>query len=63
MPIQWSTKYATGVKEVDNQHQQLFALINKLSEASQAAPGKEVIEKALAFLETYMKSHFLLWHR
>lgn len=58
MPIQWSDKYSTGVKIVDNQHQQLFALIDILGEASQASPSKEVIEKALDFLETYVKSHF-----
>ena len=58
MPIQWNDSYSTGIGEIDNQHKQLFVFINKLGEASQQSVSKDLLEKTLGFLETYVKAHF-----
>ncbi|MDP2822936.1 MAG: hemerythrin family protein [Sulfuritalea sp.] len=56
--IQWGLDFYTGLPEVDRQHQQLFALINRLGEAKSKQP--EVIDRAFAELRDYVREHFAL---
>ena len=57
--IIWEEKYATGVAELDKQHQQLFQYTNNLEEIIRDnALSKQTIERLLHFLEQYVKVHF-----
>lgn len=58
MPIQWTTKLAVGVPQIDEEHQELFARVNKLLDAMARAKAKEEIEPVIAFLSDYVTSHF-----
>lgn len=53
--IQWGLDCYTGLPEVDLQHQQLFALINRLGDA-RAQPA--LIERAFNELRDYVRDHF-----
>ena len=56
--IQWTGQLATGVKEIDHQHQELFGLINNLLQAMHEGKGKDEIQKVMTFLDDYVVSHF-----
>lgn len=56
--MEWSDKLLTGVREVDEQHKKLVALINELYDAMKQGKGKEVIDKALDELVKYAGYHF-----
>lgn len=58
MAIQWRDSYAIGIKEIDDQHKQLFDSIDKLFEACNQGKGKEEVGNTLDFLEDYTKVHF-----
>jgi len=58
MSIAWSNDLATGVSAIDNQHREIFARADKLSEACSAGRGKEEVLNLLLFLEDYVKEHF-----
>lgn len=54
----WSEEYSVGVVELDAQHKKLFSLVNELHEAMAAGQGKEALERTLASLINYTRSHF-----
>lgn len=56
--IQWGLDCYTGLPEVDRQHQQLFALINRLSDVKLRDP--EMLEQTFAELRDYVRDHFAL---
>lgn len=58
MAIQWRESYAIGIKEIDDQHKQLFDAIDKLFNACAQGKGKEEVGNTLKFLEDYTKVHF-----
>jgi len=58
MSITWTSSLATGVAEIDNQHREIFARVNRLSEACAEGRGKEEVLRLLDFLEDYVKEHF-----
>ncbi len=58
MAIQWRESYAIGIKEIDDQHKQLFDAIDKLFTACSNGKGKEEVGNTLDFLEDYTKVHF-----
>jgi hemerythrin len=58
MPIQWTTKLAVGVPQIDEEHQELFARVNKLLDAMARAKAREEIEPVIGFLSDYVTSHF-----
>jgi len=58
MAIEWTEDLATGVKEIDDQHKELFNRINKLFFACSEGRGREEIIKTLEFLSDYVISHF-----
>ena len=55
---EWNNTLAVNIPEIDNQHKQLFKLINILHEAMTAGKGKEVLGKTLSDLVDYTKLHF-----
>lgn len=58
MAIQWRESYAIGIKEIDDQHKQLFEAIDKLFSACTLGQGKEEVGNTLKFLEEYTIVHF-----
>ncbi|MBF0338944.1 MAG: hemerythrin family protein [Nitrospirae bacterium] len=55
--IQWDESLATGVKEIDKEHKEIIARINKL--ISMTDKEKELeIDKTLRFLGGYVIDHF-----
>lgn len=56
--IQWRDSYAIGIKEIDDQHKQLFDAVDKLFAACSQGKGKEEVGNTLKFLEDYTKVHF-----
>jgi hemerythrin len=54
----WSSTYETGHPEVDQQHQQLFRMINDLQEAMSRGKGREALGPVLQSLVGYTLEHF-----
>ena len=58
MAIQWTEDLAVGVREIDEQHKELFRMINQMLEACNQGKGKSVLTELLGFLENYVVDHF-----
>jgi len=56
--LTWTPEFATGVAEVDNDHQQLISSLNQLERALKAGEGSRHIAVLLKFLEDYANIHF-----
>jgi hemerythrin len=57
--IQWDEAcMTTGVVEIDQQHQELIAMINRLHGACVAGAGKAELRQMLGFLAAYVQTHF-----
>ena len=54
----WNETYSVNVKEIDEQHKRLFALISELHEAMMKGQGKQVLGKILGGLVSYASTHF-----
>jgi hemerythrin len=57
LPLQWTQALATGIVEIDEQHQELFRRIDRLLDASLAGDPSEVT-RMLGFLREYVDHHF-----
>lgn len=53
--IEWKEEFSVGIKELDEQHKELFRLINRLQEESESAG---MITYAFDSLERYVNIHF-----
>lgn len=58
MAIEWTEDLAVGAKEIDDQHKELFRMVNQMLEACTQGKGKEVLTEMLKFLEDYVVTHF-----
>jgi hemerythrin len=56
--ITWTNALSVGIKQLDEQHQHLVALINGLHDAMKAGTGKEVLGTTLKDLAEYTVYHF-----
>lgn len=54
----WNDAYLTGDALVDQQHRNLFQMVNDLHEAVVSGKGKEVLKPTLKKLATYTVEHF-----
>jgi hemerythrin-like metal-binding protein len=60
MGITWDEeRMATGVAEIDAQHQELICRFNEFHDAVVQAKGKDAIRRTLDFLNEYTISHFM----
>lgn len=57
--LEWSNELLTGLHEIDNQHRKLFSQITKFLDACEQGQGQEVLLETLAFLEKYVRLHFV----
>ena len=65
MPLKWDQSLATGIREIDLQHQELIGLINELERAQLAvsgngddAAGRAALAEVLPRLSSYVLFHF-----
>ncbi|HET6488444.1 MAG TPA: bacteriohemerythrin [Syntrophales bacterium] len=56
--ITWTDALSVNIKEIDNQHQRLFDLMNKLHEAMKIGKGNDVLGGILGDLVKYTVVHF-----
>lgn len=56
--IKWNDRMTVNVRQFDDQHKQLVAMIQKLNEAMKKGEGEKVISDILMGLVTYADSHF-----
>jgi len=56
--LQWDDSLATGLSEVDRQHQVLVSMICDLHEAMRSGKGKAQLEAILSELSDYAVDHF-----
>lgn len=56
--IEFDPVLLTGVEEIDLQHRELFARLERLLEASRAHRSRDEVAEFLEFLATYAVEHF-----
>ncbi len=61
--VVWSPEYATGVKQVDDQHQNLIAMIRQFQDAMLEARAREGTKELLRKLRVYAAVHFAMEER
>ncbi len=54
----WKDEYSVGIKEIDNQHQVLFEIINQLIETINTTPSAEEVTKIIDNILKYKIAHF-----
>ena len=58
MPLIWNDTLATGVRQIDLQHQELIEIINELEAASVAGHQAVALDEVLPRLGAYVLFHF-----
>ncbi|ROQ92289.1 bacteriohemerythrin [Desulfosoma caldarium] len=56
--MEWSSQYSVGDFDLDQQHQKLFKLVNRLNEAMQLGQGHSMLDHVLTELVDYTVKHF-----
>jgi hemerythrin-like metal-binding protein len=56
--IAWSNDLATGNKEIDSQHKQIFRLTSNLADACAKSQSSQYLDETLDFLANYVVRHF-----
>ncbi len=56
--IKWDDKFVMGLKEVDDQHEHLINIVNKLYDAMLLGKGKSILKDILKELVDYANYHF-----
>ena len=56
--IDWNDRLSVNVREIDQQHQKLVAMINELNDAMRERRAKEVLGKIIDGLISYTATHF-----
>ena len=61
--FKWSPDYNVNIKTIDNQHQELVNILNRLFIAVSMREGNKIIGSILEGLKSYTKTHFSLEER
>lgn len=56
--MEWSPEYSVGDFDIDQQHQKLFKMVNRLNEAMQSGQGRAILGRLLTDLVDYTEKHF-----
>lgn len=56
--MRWSAEYSVGVAKIDEQHQELFDLLNDLQESLTKGWNEEKVREIFDLLEEYTLAHF-----
>lgn len=57
--IHWTQDLAVGIREIDDQHRQLFSLLADFYTNLQKGAGRDILAKMLEDLMTYAGKHFI----
>jgi hemerythrin len=55
----WNESYSVRVRQMDEQHQKLFEIINSLAEAMRIGKGDDVVRDTVEQMAVYTRTHFL----
>ena len=58
MAVEWKEHLATGIRQIDVQHQELFRQFNLLMNAIDGGKGATQVLEVLGFLDDYTVAHF-----
>jgi hemerythrin len=58
MSIAWTENLATGVATIDDQHKEIFKIVNELLDACSKGKGRGEVGKVIKFLDDYVIKHF-----
>lgn len=61
--VKWTKEYEIGLLEIDEQHERLVELLNKLYDASRRGLGEPALHEVLGELRDYSNYHFTLEER
>ncbi len=56
--VKWQSFFETGIFRIDEQHQELIGIMNRLDRSLQSDDGPEAIEAALLALVSFADRHF-----
>ena len=56
--IEWNSTYSVGIEKIDQQHKQLFEMLNRLHEAMGSGKGSQAVAAVLEQLVQYTRTHF-----
>jgi hemerythrin len=56
--MKWKEEYATGIAEIDRQHQTLFAYVEDFREVLEKGCSSDTYRGVLEFLKVYCETHF-----
>jgi hemerythrin len=56
--FEWSDKFSVHIKEIDEQHKKLVAMLDELYVAMEAGQGSDVLGKILMEMVDYAGTHF-----
>ena len=56
--FKWNDELLVGLKEIDDEHKELFSLFQSLSSDINADKDVKIIKSAVAYLDNYVKEHF-----
>ncbi|HEX7552144.1 MAG TPA: bacteriohemerythrin [Geothrix sp.] len=58
MEVAWNARYSTGIRIIDEQHQELFQIVNRLRQLVAEAGDRTAIENLLEDLLACSERHF-----
>jgi hemerythrin len=61
--MEWNESYATGVPQIDQQHQTLFKAVAAMADAVASPDGSAEYARLLTFLVQFCKDHFAIEER
>ncbi|MBP7811790.1 MAG: hemerythrin family protein [Candidatus Moranbacteria bacterium] len=56
--LEWEERYSVGVALIDQQHQQMFRMINDLADIIHGVPDAKRVTELLAAIVLYKRAHF-----
>ncbi|HAH25986.1 MAG TPA: hemerythrin [Prolixibacteraceae bacterium] len=54
----WDEKYSVGIQSIDQQHKEIFRLLDQLFQALKSGTAPQMVGKTITELELYAGSHF-----
>lgn len=58
MEVAWNSRYNTGIQMIDEQHQELFQIVDRLRGSVQSGADRTVVEALLGDLVACSERHF-----
>lgn len=56
--IEWNERYSVGIQSIDDQHKEIFRLLDQLLQALKLGKAPQMLLRTITELEVYATSHF-----